>query len=311
MIPTGILYAKVGSNWEPILTAAPAGGSGITQSEADARYVNLTGDEMSGTLSFGNRLGQHISLYGGTYGWGVQTNTVYQRVTGSTGQWAWHQGGTHDDASANAGGGVRRMLLQYNGTLFVGDPATPANNPNNTLELYGNATRNLINLYVNGTVAGSFGFDTATGRMLIKSTTGEIVFDATTQVRFTDPVTLAGAPTIDLHAVTKKYVDDADAIHTYGMTVMQNYLQTNYTQKGSVNVPLPVVNTNVNQAVTFPKEYSGTPRVVCQVRSTGASNSFWATQGVTTTGFSVNVERTGGVTSRDVDWIAVGPVASL
>ena len=266
---------------------------------------------MSGTLSFGNRLGQHISLYGGTHGWGVQTNTQYQRVTAGSGQWAWHQGGTHDDASANAGGGIRRMLLQYNGTLFVGDSTTPANNPSNTLELYGNVNRNLINLYVNGTVAGSFGFDTTTGRMLIKSTTGEIVFDATTQVRFTDPVTLAGAPTVDLHAVTKKYVDDADAIHTWNIAVAFNVLLAHYTQQGSVNISMPTVDLNVNQAVTFPKAFSGTPRVVCQPRSTGSNNTVWATQGITATGFQINIQRSGGTVARDVDWIAVGPVDSL
>ncbi len=39
---------------------------------------------------------------------------------------------------------------------------------------------------------------------------------------FTGAVTLAGAPTVDLHASTKKYVDDQDAAHVHAWSVITN-----------------------------------------------------------------------------------------
>ena len=43
----GILYAKVAGSWVPIVNSSSAG---MDQATADARYVNITGDAMTGTL---------------------------------------------------------------------------------------------------------------------------------------------------------------------------------------------------------------------------------------------------------------------
>lgn len=44
----GILYAKVGGSWVPIINSSS---TGITQAEGDVRYVNIDGDTMTGALS--------------------------------------------------------------------------------------------------------------------------------------------------------------------------------------------------------------------------------------------------------------------
>src|SRR6185503_17602381 len=63
-----------------------------------------------GGLSFGSRLGQHLSLWGdnsvsgGSYGFGVQAQTLYARCGGNGGDgFAWFKGGVHHTNRFNSG----------------------------------------------------------------------------------------------------------------------------------------------------------------------------------------------------------------
>ena len=67
-------------------------------------------------LYFGNQIRQMINLYNADYGIGVQNNAEYFR---SAGGFCWFQGGIHNDAHGNAGGGTPLMLLEGNGNLTV------------------------------------------------------------------------------------------------------------------------------------------------------------------------------------------------
>lgn len=74
--------------------------------------LELTG----GAISFGKRTGQHINLYGTSYGLGIQGSTVYFR---SELNFAWHQNGNHVDGVADPGGGANLMTLTAKDGLTV------------------------------------------------------------------------------------------------------------------------------------------------------------------------------------------------
>jgi hypothetical protein len=93
------------------------GGGGITQAQADARYVNVTGDNMSAGLKFGSNtvaapgdLSKHITLYGGSTGFLVMPNTVcYVSEWGFAHKWYI--------------GGTLKLTLGSDGLLtLAGDP---------------------------------------------------------------------------------------------------------------------------------------------------------------------------------------------
>jgi hypothetical protein len=94
-----------------------------------ALYLPLTGGTLTGplvsssTLAFGNRLGQHVSLWGGSYGLGIQPGTLYFRAGDL---FAWYSGGgPHSDTALDPGaGGTVRMVLDSGGRLLVGKSAT-------------------------------------------------------------------------------------------------------------------------------------------------------------------------------------------
>lgn len=70
----------------------------------------------SGSVGFGLITRQMLNLYSNTFGVGVQTARMYFRVA-DTGAFNWFEGGVHNDAADNAGGGTRHMNLSTNGQL--------------------------------------------------------------------------------------------------------------------------------------------------------------------------------------------------
>jgi len=94
-----------------------------TKTQADSRYVYVSGDTMTGTLSFGTTLRQMINLYGTEYGLGYQENTQYYR---SASHFAWYVGGTHSDTALDPGtGGSMAMVLDSSGRLGIGGVTAP------------------------------------------------------------------------------------------------------------------------------------------------------------------------------------------
>jgi len=83
-----------------------------TEAESDSRFVNVSGDTMSGDLSFGTTVRQMINLWSTSFGIGVQNSTTYFRTGGN---FAWYSGGSHDDNQLNAGGGTAMMALTGTG----------------------------------------------------------------------------------------------------------------------------------------------------------------------------------------------------
>ena len=116
----GTLYARVGGSWVPV------SGGGISQADADLRYVNIDGDTMTGTLNIGTPsiltfnpagLRQTINLWGTTYGIGVQSNHLYMRSPSS---FNWFVGGTHSNTAQDPGaGGTQVLRIDNTGAVFV------------------------------------------------------------------------------------------------------------------------------------------------------------------------------------------------
>ena len=73
-----------------------------------------------GSLSFGTQTRQMLNLWGTQYGIGVQSATVYFRTDNAdpNNGFSWYKGGVHNDAYANAGGGIELMHL-IDGGLYV------------------------------------------------------------------------------------------------------------------------------------------------------------------------------------------------
>ncbi len=59
-----------------------------------------------GPLNFGNRLGQHITLWDPTFGIGIQDGTLYNRAGG---QFAWYNNGSHINSAGNPGAGGQAL----------------------------------------------------------------------------------------------------------------------------------------------------------------------------------------------------------
>lgn len=94
-----------------------ASGVFYTQSEANAAFVNVTGDTITGTLGFGSSTRQMLNLYSTTYALGVQSSTLYNRSTNS---FAWFRGGIHSNTQFDPGsGGTLAMKLDASSDLTV------------------------------------------------------------------------------------------------------------------------------------------------------------------------------------------------
>ncbi len=88
-------------------------------------FLQKSGGTMTGNLSiappaaldFGSTTRQMLSLFGSSFGIGVQTGTLYQRTNSD---FSWFKGGVHSDLQNTPGaGGVETMRLGSNGTLSV------------------------------------------------------------------------------------------------------------------------------------------------------------------------------------------------
>lgn len=106
--------------------------SGATQAAFDT----------SGNLSFGNTTRQMLNLYNTDYGIGVQANTEYFR---SARNFAWFQGGAHNNSETNAGGGSVLMTL----------------NPTTGLAINGALSCTVLNITGGADVAEPFAMDGA------------------------------------------------------------------------------------------------------------------------------------------------------
>lgn len=119
--PVDQLAALFNRMGERITALERAAKIGMALSELDDRYVNVTGDVMTGDLTISSPsalfLGsatdrQQINLYSTTYGLGVQSGTEYFR-SGSS--WSWHRGGVHSSVANDPGaGGTEQMRLSSN-----------------------------------------------------------------------------------------------------------------------------------------------------------------------------------------------------
>ena len=67
----GTAFVNAALNYSDLTGTAPSGG--ITQADSDARYVKLTGDIMTGTLTSGRHTASTTALTGGPYGDGTPT----------------------------------------------------------------------------------------------------------------------------------------------------------------------------------------------------------------------------------------------
>lgn len=85
-----------------------------TKALTDSTFVNVSGDTMNGPLGFGSVLGQHLNLYGTTYGLGIQSSAVYTRTADS---FFVYGGGVHS-ATYGDPGAAGTVLLKVSNTVF-------------------------------------------------------------------------------------------------------------------------------------------------------------------------------------------------
>ncbi len=115
------------------------------------------GTNFTGPISFFNRLGQHINLWGNGFGLGIQSGTLYQRTAGN---FAWFQGGSHADGAGDAGGGLNLAVLNGGG-LAVNTGGLQINagginvNAGNINLNNGSVLNGTVNGTLNGTLIGT------------------------------------------------------------------------------------------------------------------------------------------------------------
>ena len=145
-----------------------SGGSGIEQSDADARYVNVSGDTMTGTLTVNGAatFGSSITLNGVAYTFPTSDGTATGKLlaTDGAGNLVW----TTDQTGGGSGGGS--ALIQEGDVSVVTTGSTldfaaadfnitesPSNEANIALDTDGLYTR-LVDMFVNdtgGTMTGA------------------------------------------------------------------------------------------------------------------------------------------------------------
>lgn len=88
-----------------------------TKTASDALFVNVEGDTVTGTLSFGTQYRQPIIIHDTVNGIGVQGQTLYYRSSNNT---AWYLGGIHDDTVYNPGtDGSIGILIDDSGQVGI------------------------------------------------------------------------------------------------------------------------------------------------------------------------------------------------
>ena len=86
--------------------------------------LSTSGDDMTGSISFGARLGQHINLYSTAYGIGIQSSNLYFR-SGSA--YKFYIGGSHTDAATAATLSIDSNSIDVTGGLSVTGTASVNN----------------------------------------------------------------------------------------------------------------------------------------------------------------------------------------
>lgn len=110
---------------DPItLNATTAGNVGIGTTAPSAKLeVNGNVNIKPGSLFFGTITRQMLNFWAAEYGIGIQSNTLYFR---SGLNFAWHQGGIHNDGLLNPGTGGTAVMVINNGNVGIGTTAPGA-----------------------------------------------------------------------------------------------------------------------------------------------------------------------------------------
>ena len=106
--------------------------------------------QILGNLFFGSGNKQAINLWGTSHAIGVQGNTTYFRTGATSGEYQFYQGGVHNDAQGNAGGGTALMTIKSTGNVGIGT-LTPASK----LTVAGEITSTAANAF--RMITGSYG----------------------------------------------------------------------------------------------------------------------------------------------------------
>jgi hypothetical protein len=200
--------------WAPILNDAVValeaelkavsdlvGGGGITQDEADARFVNLSGDTMTGDLNIANA-DPVLTLSKAASGNLARINGM----VGNLARWSIDLGGALAESGANAGSNFN--IWRYN------DAGAAIDQPLSIMRATGQwrfgssvGTAAVPNL--------TFATDENTGLARVAADTMILSTGGVERLRIANaaltsalPLTLPGPPTQPLHAVTKQHLDD-------------------------------------------------------------------------------------------------------
>jgi hypothetical protein len=177
----------------------------ITQAQGDTRYVNVTGDTMTGLLVLSGdpvvNLGAATKQYVDSTTVGIGGDTMTGRLTLSADPTSALHATTKQYADTKlpiAGGTMTgNLILNTNPTLNL-QAATKAYVDTTTVSIDGDVMTGALTLFGNP----SANLHAAT-KQYVDSTTVSISGDT-----MTGALILSGAPTTDLQAATKKYVDD-------------------------------------------------------------------------------------------------------
>ena len=112
------------TNGAGYITSADGGNAATLDGIDSSQFLRSdTNDTFSGgSLSFGSTTRQMINLWSTTYGFGIQSSTLYYR---SGSRFSWFRGGSHSDTENNAGtGGSVAMTLDGSSNLTVSGNVT-------------------------------------------------------------------------------------------------------------------------------------------------------------------------------------------
>ena len=105
------------------------GGTRLMTLNGNGLEVNQGNLSLAGSVNFGQRLGQHLNLYGTSNGIGIQNSRLYHRD--NTG-FSWFVGGSHSNNTSDAGGGSTiadwdNSRLEFNRRVYItGDTGSEA-----------------------------------------------------------------------------------------------------------------------------------------------------------------------------------------
>ena len=135
------------------------------------------------SLEFGASLRQMLNLYGPGFGIGIQNNALYQR---SAGEFVWYNGGVHNDAFLNAGGGQMLLRLNTAGMFVTGKVGIGSTTPVSQLEVVGQDALGLVGGQPYLTLK-----DDLTGYAMsrIQGAGGDVMLETDAYIHTTDPAT--------------------------------------------------------------------------------------------------------------------------